>query len=149
MMDKEDQLTTLDLIKAEALKFERRVKEKQSTFTNGYGTSRVLNTNQINQISNNTQSKDEVDTIGRGNFNSNRKQTSRGLQNNRGNGLKCTFCKKLLTGKNMVDQTNMHIENKNNVTAKKKCKYCGRTKHKTDKCLKLQRYVKKHEKSEK
>ena len=64
-LDKEEELTTLDLIKVEALKIKRRLEEKQRKSTNGDGTSRVLNNNQINQISNNTQQEDEVDAIGR------------------------------------------------------------------------------------
>ena len=54
-MDNEEELTALDLIKAEALKIERRLEKKERTSTNGDGPSRVLNTNQINQISNEPQ----------------------------------------------------------------------------------------------
>ena len=63
LMDKEEQLTTLDLIKGEALKIERRLEEKQRNSTNGDGTSKVLNTNQINQISSDTQQEDKVEAI--------------------------------------------------------------------------------------
>ena len=41
VMDKGDTLTTLDLIKAEALKIERRLEEKYQTSTNGDGSSTV------------------------------------------------------------------------------------------------------------
>ena len=71
LTDKEDQLRTLDIIKAETLQIERSLEEKQRTSTNDDGSSRVLNTSQINQISNNTQPEDEVDAIGRQNFISN------------------------------------------------------------------------------
>ena len=49
--------------------------KKQRTSTNGDGTSRVLNTNQINQISNNTQPEDKVEAIGQRHFNSGRHKT--------------------------------------------------------------------------
>ena len=76
LMEKEDQFTTLDLIKAEALNIEKRLEEKQRTSTNGDRSSRVLNTKQVNQISNNTQPEDEVDAISRRHFNTGRPQNS-------------------------------------------------------------------------
>ena len=88
LMDKEDHFTTLDFIKAEALKIEGRLEEKQRTSTNGDGTSRVLNTNQVNQISNEPQQEDKVDAISKRNFKSGRQQ------NPRGNGLRCSYCNK-------------------------------------------------------
>ena len=144
LMEKEDQLTTLDLIKAEALKIERRLEEKQRTSTNGDGSSRVLNTNQINHISNPTQSEDEIDAIGRRNFNTSRNQ------NTRGNIPRCSHCNK--PGHKVEDCWKKHgkpnnnasssTHSDNNATNKKKCTYCGMTNHTTDKCYKLQRDVK-------
>ena len=42
------------------MKIERRIEEKQRTFTNGNKTIRVLNTNKINQILNNTQQENNT-----------------------------------------------------------------------------------------
>ena len=39
LIDKEDTLTTLDQIKGEAFKIERRLEKKSKTFTNGDGSS--------------------------------------------------------------------------------------------------------------
>ena len=49
LMDKEDTLTALDLIKADALKTERRLEEKYKTSSNGNGSSRV-NAGQIHKL---------------------------------------------------------------------------------------------------
>ena len=88
LVDKVERLSTLDLIEAEALKIERRLEEKQRTSTNGDETNRVLNTNQINQISNDSQQEDKVEAIGQRSFSSGRPQ------NSRGNGIECSFCNK-------------------------------------------------------
>ena len=142
LMDTKEQLATLDLIKAEALKIERRLVEKQRTSTNDVGTSRVLHTNQINQISNDTQQEDKVKAIGQKNFDSGR------LENPRGNGLRCSFCNK--PGHKVKDCGKKHekphsnattnTQGDSNATKKKKCAY---------KCYKLQRNITKTLKEQK
>ena len=133
LMDKEDTLTTLDLIKAEALKIERRLEEKSKTSTNGDGSSRV-NAGQINEITN--QEHNEIDAINRRNYNSGRQNSS---------SPKCNDCKKVghieencwkKNGKPNGNQraSNQPLGQQNNA---KKCTYCGMKNHTTDKCFKM------------
>ena len=134
LMDKEDTLTTLDLIKAEALKIERRLEEKSKTSTNGDGSSRV-NAGQINEITN--QNHDEIDAINRRNYNSGRQNSS---------SPKCNYCKKVghteencwkKNGKpngNQSASSQPLGQQQNNA---KKCTYCGMKNHTTDKCFKM------------
>jgi hypothetical protein len=138
LMDKEDTLTTLDLIKAEALKIERRLEEKSKTSTNGDGSSRV-NAEQINQI--NTQPNyDEVDAINRrNNYNSGRQNSS--------SPPNCNYCKKpghiedncwKKNGKPNGNQSasNQPLGQQNNAN-NKKYTYCGMKNHTTDKCFRM------------
>ena len=134
LMDKEDTLTTLDLIKAEALKIERRLEEKSKTSTNGDGSSRV-NAGQINEITN--QEHDEIDAINRRTYNSGRQMSS---------SPKCNYCKKIghieencwkKNGKpngNQSASSQPLGQQQNNA---KKCTYCGMKNHTTDKCFKM------------
>ncbi len=142
LMDKEDTLTTLDQIKAEALKIERRLEEKSKTSTNGDGSSRV-NSGQINEINN----QDEVDAVYRG-----QKQNYPGKQTS--SIPRCTYCKKIghiesdCWKKNGKPKGNQSASNQplgtNNA---KKCTYCGMKNHTTEKCFKMQANQKKIEKA--
>jgi hypothetical protein len=133
-MDKEDTLTTLDQIKAEALKIERRLEEKSKTSTNGDGSSRV-NLGQINEIK--EQDYNEVDALYRG-----QKQNYPGKQTSAI--PKCTYCKK--TGHSESDCWKKNGKPKGNQSASnqplgtnnaKKCTYCGMKNHTTEKCFKM------------
>ena len=85
----------------------------------------------------------EVDAIGRRNFNTFRPQ------NSQGNGLRCSHCNK--PGHKVEDcwkkygkpnnNASTSTQNDNNATSKKKCTYCGMTNHSTDRCYKLQKDV--------
>ena len=144
LMDKEDTLTTLDQIKAEALKIERRLEEKSKTSTNGDGSSRV-NSGQINQIETH-ENHDEVDAINRRNFNSGRQNSSSPKRN---------YCKKpghtedncwKRNGRPNGNQSasNQPLGQQNNA---KRCTYCGMKNHTTDKCFKMIANQKKIEKA--
>ena len=144
LMDKEDTLTTLDLIKAEALKIERRLEEKSKTSTNGDGSSRV-NAGQINEITN--QTHDEIDAINRRNYNSGRQNSS---------SPRCNYCKKVghteencwkKNGKpngNQSASSQPLGQQQNNA---KKCTYWGMKNHTTEKCFKMIANQKKIEKA--
>jgi hypothetical protein len=138
LMDKEDTLTTLDQIKAEALKIERRLEEKAKTSTNGDGSSRV-NAGQINQIET-RENNDEIDAINRRNFNSGRQNSSQNSSS-----PKCNYCKRTghtedncwkKNGKPNGNQSasNQPLGQQNNA---KKCTYCGMKNHTTEKCFKM------------
>ena len=144
LMDKEDQLTTLDLIKAEALKIERRLEEKSKTSTNGDGSSRV-NSGQINEI--NEQTCNDVEAIYRGQRQNTPARSTSSIP-------KCTYCKKTghteencwQKGKPKENQSasNKPLGQQNNA---KKCTYCGMKNHATEKCFKMIADQKKIEKA--
>jgi hypothetical protein len=144
LMDKEDQLNTFDLIKAEALKIERRLEEKSKTSTNGDGSSWV-NSGQINEV--NKQNYNDVDAIYSG-----QRQNNPGKHTS--SSPKCTYCKIghiegncWKNGKPNGNQSasTTPLGQQNNA---KKCTYCGMKNHDTDKCFKMIANQKKIEKVE-
>ena len=143
LMDRDAQLTTLDLIKEEALKIEIRQEEKKKTSTNGDGSTRVL-TNNVNMISTQNMTADEVDAI-----NNRWKNNGSGTKMSR---PKCSHCQKPghLETKCWEKHPNLRPKRDGNKSTapststsssqsngKKKCGYCAMGNHPTEKCYKL------------
>ena len=143
LMDRDAQLTTLDLIKEEALKIEIRQEEKKKTSTNGDGSTKML-TNNVNMIITQNMMADEVDAI-------NNRWKNNVYGSSSGPKPKCSHCQKpghheskcwkkypsLQPKTNGNKSTNKTTASGSQNKNEKKCRYCGKTNHPTEKCFKL------------
>ena len=152
LMNREHLLTTLDMIKTEALLIELKVEEKKKTSTNGDGSSRILS-NQINAVENQKPlDSNEVDAI-KGKW----KPGNQGNQSqNQASKPKCPFCHRTghtidkcwsKHGKPGPSNGNAQISNRyngsnnsnqQNGSKPKKCDLCGPGYHTTEKCFKME-----------
>ena len=122
------------------MKIEIRQEEKKKTSTNGDGSSRVL-TNNVNMISTQNMTADEVDAI-------NNRWRNNGNGSSNSSRPKCTHCQKTGHLESKCWEKHPHLKPKSNgnyssnksyTNNKKKCGYCQLTNHPTEKCNKLQK----------
>ena len=156
-MKREGQLTSIALIKDEAMQIELILEEKKKKShigTNGNGSSTVL----VNQIENEDQNNiDAIRQTGyKGqNYNPNHQTNKNSIGSNGSNGpAKCAHCKK--PGHNVEKcftkfphlrpQNNQRQNNSNegaSAGGKRVCKFCDKEGHTAEKCFALEKLEKK------
>ena len=156
-MKRDGQLTSIQLIKQEAVKLELILEEKKKksaigTNGNGNGTKSVL----INQIEDNEAN--EIDAIRKGGYKGqNYNPNHQGNRSSGNNTNKCTFChkpghqvEKCFTKfpalRNQSNQSSSGANDNNQRASngqRKHCKFCNKDGHTEDKCFALEKAEKK------